>query len=144
MTALSSEFLHRSWPTDPLCLAEIRSIARDWVGALDVPAPLDHDLVLAINEAATSAVLDSDDAELGGQVTATFWTADEALWVDITATGRSRRPLMGRRTDAYNYVILQKIIDFVRIEFSPSGTRVLLCHPIAERGLGDGARSRGS
>ena len=88
-----SEFVHRSWPAYPRHLAALRAEVRRWLAPLALPGDAGHDLLLAVNEAASNCVEHAyTAATVDGTVELTFWTEPRSVCVEIVDHGAWRTP----------------------------------------------------
>ena len=85
----AGDFVFRSWPAKPDQLASIRSEARGWLAPLGLSDGSREDLVLAISEAATNAIVHGYPPHAPGRVGVTFWTEPDALCVEVADAGRA-------------------------------------------------------
>ncbi len=145
----AGDFVFRSWPANPDQLASIRSEARGWLAPLGLSDGSREDLVLAISEAATNAIVHGYPPHAPGRVGVTFWTEPDALCVEVADAGRAgsdRRdglPADGPSADGpsadghlngMGISIMRRVVESVLIRFDPTGTRVTLRHPLGAAG----------
>ena len=123
--------MHRTWPAHPRHLAALRAEVRRWLAPLALPGDAGHDLVLAVNEAASNCVehaytpATSDDT-----VELTFWTEARSVCIEIVDHGAWRTP-SGRPTGrGRGMEIMQRLIPMVQIHHDRRGTRLLLSQPL--------------
>src|SRR6478752_2261344 len=92
------EFVHRSWPADPVQLAVIRHELTSWLTPLRLTDDETADVVLAVDEAAANAVLHAYGPDESGAVELTLWTeqgpgeSDATLSIEIVDHGQWRPP----------------------------------------------------
>ena len=89
------------------------------------------DIVLAVNEAATNAI---DHAYAAPGAENTFdvipWLEDGALHIEIADHGQWRLREVAPSGRGFGIMIMKELIDSVVIDHGPSGTSVLLRHPL--------------
>ena len=124
------DFVFRSWPANPEQLASIRSEARDWLAPLGLPGDSREDLVLAISEAATNAIVHGYRPAGAGTVDVTFWTEPNALCVEVADAGWAGPQNRDGLVNGMGISIMSRLVESVLIRFDRSGTRVLLRHPL--------------
>jgi anti-sigma regulatory factor (Ser/Thr protein kinase) len=124
---------HRIWAADPVHLPHIRAQTRRWLASLALDEDTKHDLVLAVNEAASNAMEHAytvaDPADL---VTMSFWTDPQHLYVEVADHGRWRQPETDPGHRGRGILIMHQVVGSVSIQKDPDGTRVLLRHPTGE------------
>ncbi len=130
------EFVFRSWPANPDQLADIRAEARDWLGPLGLSEGSREDLVLAISEAATNAIVHGYGPSALGTVDVTFWTEPDALCVEVADAGWAMPQNRDGLMNGMGISIMRRLVESVLIRFDQTGTRVLLRHPLAAAGWG--------
>jgi serine/threonine-protein kinase RsbW len=125
------EFVHRSWPAYPRHLTALRAEVRRWLAPLALPGDVGHDLLLAVNEAASNCVEHAyTSATVDGTVELTFWTETRSVCVEIVDHGAWRTPT-GKPTGCGRGIeIIRRLIPVVLIHYDRRGTRVLLSHPL--------------
>jgi anti-sigma regulatory factor (Ser/Thr protein kinase) len=131
-----SEFVHRSWPAHPRQLAPLRTETRRWLTPFALAGDAEDDLVLAVNEAASSSMehaytppTTDDTVEL------TFWTEPRAICVQIVDHGLWLTPAEQPTGRGRGIQIMQRLIAIVLIHHDNRGTRVLLRHPLPGKPL---------
>jgi anti-sigma regulatory factor (Ser/Thr protein kinase) len=125
------DFVFRSWPAKPEQLAAVRSEAHAWLATLGLPERSREDLVLAISEAATNAIVHGYRSSAPGTVDVTFWTEPDALCVEVADAGWTGPSNGDGILTGMGISIMRRLVESVLIRFEPSGTRVLLRHPLA-------------
>jgi len=109
------------------------------------------DIVLAVNEAATNAI---DHAYAASGADNTFdvilWLEHGALHIEIVDHGQWRLREVAPSGRGFGIMIMKELVDTVVLDHGPSGTSVLLRHPLptdslqrrtavdARRGVGAG------
>ena len=81
-------FVRQSWPAEPRQLAPIRAEVRRWLASLGVGEEAETDMVLAVNEAVTNAVVHASNSASD--------TVELAFWTKMTAPCASKSWIMGR------------------------------------------------
>jgi anti-sigma regulatory factor (Ser/Thr protein kinase) len=114
-------------PASPAHLAGLRQAARD--ALREVPTPIADELVLALDEAATNAILYGSRG--GDPVQVAVWV--RGAWVEATVLdhGPAQPPQPPRTTDRLSghgrgLWLLDCLVDEVRVERVKLGTRVTL------------------
>lgn len=132
------EFVHRSWPADPVQLSAIRHVLAGWLAPLALTDDEVADVVLAVDEAAANAVRHAYGPEESGVVELTLWTeplpdTDHAtLCIEIVDHGHwqppTERPVEGGR----GIPLMTTMSESVLIHYDERGSRVLLRHRIPD------------
>jgi anti-sigma regulatory factor (Ser/Thr protein kinase) len=122
---------HSTWAADLVHLPHIRAQTRGWLALLGLDQDTEHDLVLAVNEAASNAI-EHAYATPGpaDQITVSFWTEPHHLNVAVADRGRWRQPKADPGHRGRGILIMQQMVESMSIHKDPDGTRVLLRHPI--------------
>jgi anti-sigma regulatory factor (Ser/Thr protein kinase) len=125
------EFVHEVWPAQPRYLASIRSKIRRWLSPLPLTEQAQHDLIAAVDEAASNAIEHAypEGAE-HKTVEVNFWTEPDAVLIEVVDHGRWRKPSAQPRRWSRGISLMQRMIESVLIRFDHRGTRVLLCYPM--------------
>ena len=104
----------RSFPADAAALRDIRSFIREAAAQDDIPNPLTDDIVLAVSEASTNAIVHTDTGEVkvrwhrrDDQVL--VWVCDEGVFHEA-AEGPELNGLGGR-----GIPLMQAVMDEVRL-----------------------------
>jgi len=124
----------RVWPAEAKQLAAMRAEVHRWLAPLDLPDDAEHDLVLAVNEAASNAIEHAYRA--GGAdrgVELAFWLGPDDLHIAIIDCGTWREPPSGRRGRGFGLEIIRRLVPGVAIDHDLRGTRILLQHPLPRR-----------
>jgi anti-sigma regulatory factor (Ser/Thr protein kinase) len=142
------DFVFRSWPACPDQLAAIRAEARGWLATLELSDGSREDMVLAISEAATNAIVHGNRPARPGSVDVTFWTEPNALCVEVAdagsagppndagqagtpdGAGLAGQPIRDGLMNGMGISIMRRMVESVLIRFDRSGTRVLLRQPL--------------
>jgi PAS domain S-box-containing protein len=121
----------RSWrhtfPADASELAATRSMVREWLRSMEVPAPVVDQMSLAVHEACANAIRHAyvDAGEDRGAVELelrlagsdlTAWVIDEGEW-------REQVPAIG---GGRGLPIMRDVMDEVSLDSGPGGTRLIL------------------
>jgi serine/threonine-protein kinase RsbW len=121
------------WPAEYAQLAAIRAEAHRRLASLDLPDDAKHDLVLAVNEAATNAI---EHAYLPGavnpRVELAFWLDDGSLFFAVIDHGTWREPPIGPRGRGFGLDMMRRLVTDVEIDHDGRGTRVLLQHSLLD------------
>jgi len=102
-------------------LARVRGFVREQAAGVLAPARLEA-LLLAVNEAATNALVHGDDGVLRA------WRQDGDLVCEVADRGRLADPLAGRRTPRRGALggrgvwMINQLCDFVELHCGPAGT----------------------
>jgi anti-sigma regulatory factor (Ser/Thr protein kinase) len=111
-------------------LARVRAFVREQAAALLTPGRLDA-LLLAVNEAATNALVHGHDGVLSA------WRQDGELVCEVADSGRLADPLAGRRTPRPGALggrgiwMINQLCDLVELHGGPSGTTLRMHVAIA-------------
>ena len=119
------------WPADAGQLAAMRAAVHRWLAPFGLSDDTEHDVVLAVSEAATNAVEHAyppDDPD--GRVELTFWCDDESLHIAVVDRGTWREPPTGPRSRGFGLPMMRRLVAAVAIEHAGRGTRVVLRHPL--------------
>jgi serine/threonine-protein kinase RsbW len=124
------QFAHLTVPATAPYLHQLRHDVNRCVA--DLSPDQRHDVLLAINEAATNAVEHAYPPERPGVIDVTLWTDTNALWVEIRDHGHWRDPPHDPRPTGHGLGIplMHRLIDGVLIHHDRHGTQILLRHPI--------------
>jgi len=126
-----SEFAHRRWPATPEQLKPIRADVRHWLGPLELTDDAQHDLLLAVSEAASNAIEHAHPTtSRHAVVELTFWTDNHAVWIEIVDHGEWKAPSTNRGSRGRGIPMMQRLVESVMIHYDTRGTRVLLRHPL--------------
>jgi anti-sigma regulatory factor (Ser/Thr protein kinase) len=131
-TAVRQDALVRlTWAAEPQHIPPLRAEVRGWLSPLGFSSETVDDIVLAVNEAATNAV-DHAYAAPGAENTfeVSLWLEDGALHVEIADHGRWRLREVAPSGRGFGIMIMKELIDSVVVDHGPSGTSVLLRHPL--------------
>jgi serine/threonine-protein kinase RsbW len=127
--------LHRChWPAEPGQLPAVRAEVHRRLAALDLPAETRHDLVLAVNEAATNAIehaYRSGGADAGVELD--FWLGGGDLHIAVVDRGTWREPPVGPRGRGFGLAMIRELVPAVAIDHDGDGTRVVLQYPLEPR-----------
>ncbi|WP_433507717.1 ATP-binding protein [Pseudonocardia halophobica] len=130
----SVEYVHRSWPANPVQLSVIRRELLGWLAPLGLSTEQKDDVVLAVDEAVANAVRHAYPEDRPGDVELTLWTEGEALCIEITDHG-SWRPTQGEggtitgdARGGRGMLLMQHMVETVLVHFDGRGSRVLLRH----------------
>lgn len=105
----------------------VRGFARSQAAAAGIPEPRAGELVVAVSEIATNAIVHGHST---GEARA--WIEDDHLVIEIRSAGRITDPLVGRVRPAvgqlhgYGVWLANQFCDLVRIRSSAAGTSVRL------------------
>jgi anti-sigma regulatory factor (Ser/Thr protein kinase) len=138
------EFVHRSWPADPVQLSVIRHQLADWVAPLRLTEQETADVVLAVDEAVSNAVEHAYGPGESGRVELTLWTEPGTLSIEIVDHGRWRAPAGDAQhvpetaADASRGIgLMNTMVESVLIHFDDRGSRVLLRQHIPQTSAGE-------
>ncbi|MGD9988429.1 ATP-binding protein [Pseudonocardia sp.] len=129
---LAVEFVHRSWPAEAAALGHIRRELVAWIGPLGLAPDEVDDVVLAVDEAAANVVEHAYSPDDPGNVDLTLWTEPDALCIEITDHGT----WTPTETPGRGIGLMQRMVGAVLIHVDERGSRVLLRHPLTDRGDG--------
>jgi serine/threonine-protein kinase RsbW len=120
-----------TWPAEPQRIPQLRAEVRGWLSPLGLSSETADDIVLAVNEAATNAI-DHAYAAPGAENTfdVILGIEDGALHIRIVDRGQWRRREVAPSGRGFGIMIMNELIDTVEIDHGPSGTSVLLRHPL--------------
>ena len=115
------------WAANPTSLPPIRAQTRRWLAPLALDDDTEHDVVLAVNEAASN-VIDHAYSTPGPTdlVAVKLWTEPDHLYVEVADHGRWRQPNPEPGYRGRGILLMQQVIESVVIHHDQSGTRVLL------------------
>jgi anti-sigma regulatory factor (Ser/Thr protein kinase) len=138
------EFVHRSWPADPVQLSVIRHQLADWIAPLRLTDQETADVVLAVDEAVSNAVEHAYGPGESGRVELTLWTEPGTLSIEVVDHGRWRAPpddaqhVPETAADASRGITLMNtMVESVLIHFDDRGSRVLLRQHIPQTSAGE-------
>lgn len=135
------EFVHRSWPADPVQLTVIRHQLADWLAPLRLTEQETADVVLAVDEAVSNAVEHAYGPGESGQVELTLWTEPGTLSIEIVDHGQWRTPAADAQVvpetapqASRGIGLMNTMVESVLIHFDDRGSRVLLRQHIPSAG----------
>jgi anti-sigma regulatory factor (Ser/Thr protein kinase) len=108
-------------------LSDLRVLIAKRATAAGLAEPEQRNFVLAVNEAATNAVVYGD-----GSARVRLWETGEKLLCDVEGTGSIHDPLVGRRRPAdsqpsgYGMWVANQLCDLVQVRNTPAGSLVRL------------------
>jgi anti-sigma regulatory factor (Ser/Thr protein kinase) len=105
-------------------LAGLRRRVRGWMAAVEVPDDVAADLLVALSEAATNAVLHAYPEHAPGPVRVKAERLGDAVVLTIEDDGRWRA--RGERHDGRGLGIIDALATRSEIERRPDGTRVVI------------------
>jgi serine/threonine-protein kinase RsbW len=121
----------RTWSTDPAMLAELRTAVRTWLAPLGFSDETAEDIVLAVNEAASNCIDHAyPTGHIDNAVKLNLWISDLTAHLEIVDHGRWRPARAGVSDRGFGIPIMRRLIDNVFIHHGPTGTAVLLRHPL--------------
>ncbi|MGI5130836.1 ATP-binding protein [Pseudonocardia sp. CA-107938] len=127
------EFVHRSWPADPVQLSTIRHQLADWLAPLRLTEVETADVVLAVDEAVSNAVEHAYGPGESGRVELTLWTEPDTLCIEVVDHGRWRPPPQDAQHvpetaphASRGIGLMNTMVESVLIHFDDRGSRVLL------------------
>jgi serine/threonine-protein kinase RsbW len=118
-----TEFLHVTLPARLNQLPVLRQQVRRCVAGLAIPPDRQAETILAVDEAATNAVLHAYAKDHPGPIDLTIWTDPNDLWIQIFDRGRWREP---GSAAGLGLTLMHRLVDCVLIEHGPRGTTVML------------------
>jgi anti-sigma regulatory factor (Ser/Thr protein kinase) len=122
------------WPAEPGQLPAMRADVYRRLAALDLPDEARHDLVLAMNEAATNAIEHaycSGGADAGVEMA--FWLDGGCLHITVVDRGTWQEPPLGPRERGFGLAMIRQLVPAAVIDHNAGGTRVVLQHPLESR-----------
>jgi len=121
----------RVWPAKAGKLCAMRAQVHGWLAPLRLPEEVEHDLVLAVSEAASNAVEHAyPPGGPDGRVELAFWLAGGRLHIAVTDFGTWRPPPAEPRGRGFGLPMMGQLVETVTIEHDARGTRVVLEHPL--------------
>ena len=124
----------RVWPALAGQLSAMRAKVRGWLAPLRLPEDVEHDLVLAVSEAASNAVEHAYPPDgPTGRVELAFWLAGGRLHIAVTDFGTWRPPPPEPRGRGFGLPMMRRLVETVTVEHDARGTRVVLEHPLPRR-----------
>ena len=121
----------RVWPAEAQQLSAMRAEVHGWLAPLGLPEDVEHDLVLAVSEAASNAVEHAYPPDgPTGRVELAFWLAGGRLHIAVTDYGTWRPPPPGPRGRGFGLPMMRGLVETVTVEHDARGTRVVLEHPL--------------
>jgi serine/threonine-protein kinase RsbW len=128
-----SGFLYRAWSADPRQLWLIRAEVHRWLVPLGFDEDTEHNIVLAVNEAATNAIEHAyPPATAVGTVELTLWTECDHLCIEVVDRGTWREPPTNDRGRGFGLVMMRCLVAGLLVDHDAEGTCVLLRHPLPE------------
>ena len=123
--------VHLSWPADPHCLTHMRSAVRTWLAPLGFASETIEDIVLATNEAASNAIDHAYSTSSSRNTVELRLCSDHlAAHVEVFDHGQWRTPDPSPTGRGRGLQMMRHLIDAVVVHRRPSGTIVLLRHPL--------------
>jgi serine/threonine-protein kinase RsbW len=123
--------VHLSWPVDPRVLTHLRDVVQTWLVGLGFSSDTTGDVVLAASEAASNTI---DHAyptiDSANTLELRLWVEDSAAHVEVVDHGRWRTPQPTPSGRGLGLPMMRQLVDTVVIDHGPSGTTVLLRHPL--------------
>ena len=131
------EFVHRSWPADPVQLSAIRRELAGWLAPLELTEDETAGVVLAVDEAAANAVRHAYGPDGSGVVELTLWTEPGTLCVEVVDHGSWVPPVADTAPDGpaeggRGIPLMSSMAEAVLIHHDKRGSRVLLRHPVRD------------
>jgi serine/threonine-protein kinase RsbW len=126
------EFIHRSWPADPIQLSAIRHQLQGWLAPLQLTADEIGDVVLAVDEAVSNAVSHAYGSDEAGRVELTLWTEPGTLSIEVVDHGHWQTPEARPEVGGRGISLMNSMVESVLIHFDKRGSRVLLRQPMRE------------
>jgi serine/threonine-protein kinase RsbW len=121
------------WPAEAGQLPAIRTEVHRRLAPLDLPGDTRHDLVLAVNEAASNAIEHAYcRGGAGGGVELVFWLDDDHLHIAVVDRGTWREPPPGPRGRGFGLGMMRQLVAGVSIDHDDHGTRVVLRHALTD------------
>lgn len=118
------------WWADRTQLTLIRAELRRWVAPLELTTDAVHDLVLAVNEAVSNAIVHAyPTGTADDTVQITLPTTADSLQMEVADHGRWRTPApdgCGR-----GIALMNRLMAAVFIHYDSRGTQVVLHHPLS-------------
>ena len=121
------------WPAEPGQLAAIRAEVYRRLSWLGLSPETEHDLVLAVNEAATNAIehgYRSGGAEAGVELA--FWLGDGNLHIAVVDRGTWQEPAVGPTRRGLGLAMIRQLCSAVALDHDGDGTRIVLQHPLGQ------------
>ena len=120
------------WPAEAEQLAAIRAEVRRRLAPLGLPHDTRHDVVLAVNEAASNAIEHAyRHGGAGGGVELVFWLDDDHLHIAVVDRGTWREPPPGPRGRGFGLGMMRQLVAGVSVDHDDHGTRVVLRQALA-------------
>jgi anti-sigma regulatory factor (Ser/Thr protein kinase) len=132
----------RVWPAEAEQLAAMRAEVYRWLAPLGLPDDAEHDLVLAVSEAASNAIEHAyRPGDPDGRVELAFWLSGGSLHLAVVDHGAWLERPTGSRGRGFGLPLMRRLVETVAIDHDSRGTRVVLQHPVAGvNGHADGTR----
>ena len=128
-----SGFLYRVWSADPRQLWLIRAEVHRWLVPLGFGEDTKHNIVMAVNEAATNAIEHAyTPATTDGTVELTLWTEFDHLCIEVVDRGIWREPPIHDREQGFGLVMMRCLVAGLLVHHDAQGTCVLLRHPLPD------------
>jgi serine/threonine-protein kinase RsbW len=119
------------WPAEAGQLAAIRAEVHRWLAPLDLPDDAEHDLVLAVNEAASNAIEHAYPADaVDPRVELAFWLDAGNVFLAVIDRGTWRESPTEPRGRGFGLDMMRRLATTVAIDHDGRGTRVLLHHSL--------------
>jgi len=122
------EYVHHQWPADPRRSAEVRAAMRGWLLSLNLTQDQSGDILLAVSEAVDNALQHAYPADASGPIEIVLWTEPGMLCIEVADRGAWREPKGGEV--GMGLALMRSLVESAIIRYGPSGTRVLLRHPL--------------
>jgi serine/threonine-protein kinase RsbW len=124
-------FGRRVWPAEAGQLTAMRAEVHRWLAALDLPDDAEHDLVLAVSEAASNAIEHAySPGAVNPRIELIFWLDDGCVSLAVVDQGDWREPPTGPRGRGFGLDMMRRLVTNVAIDHPGRGTRVLLQHAL--------------
>ena len=131
------EHIHRSCRALPESVGELRRTAVDFARSHGAPAPLLHDIALAVSEATSNAVLHAyRDGDRAGHVHLEAHAQRSMLDIRVSDDGCGMTPRVDSPGAGLGLPIIAKVTDGLEV-LSDTGTAILMSFALAGAQPGD-------
>jgi anti-sigma regulatory factor (Ser/Thr protein kinase) len=128
----------RIWRAEATQLAAMRAEARRWLAPLDLPDDVEHDVILAVHEAAANAIEHAyPPGDTNGHVELTFWLDGGNLCLSVADHGEWRESSTGAQDRGRGLDMIRRLGADVAIDHHGRGTRVVLQYPLPDMPAAD-------
>ena len=124
------------WPAEARHLTAIRAQIRRWLRPLHLTPADEHDIVTAVNEAASNAIEHAYTPASSDDTVQLTYVVDQAgMCFEVVDHGTWRTPSSQDNGRGRGFPIMRRLIDSVVVHLDAGGTRIVLRHPLPASAL---------